>query len=273
MDLPKDLAREAVFCDISPNSFDICLVDSRVVFVKFRPNADKLMKEQAVRLGAVSYVAGADPLIVSVKSGSQPLEDGVIYTRRNLKVLTPNTLREYLEGEALPKAEKGGLKSEINPEKMKSRMAELGLSSSQLAKELGVSREMVRRYESGSSEPSLRIADKLMELFGEEILVSSRYSFIHLPENEYSSDLRRMGFEAEAPLQAPFDVIARGRELMIGVVEGLGFERKLGLLDRFSELLNAHKFVIGESEREGIPVIKPQELRSLGKKELLERFG
>jgi predicted transcriptional regulator len=271
MEIPKDIAREAVLCDINPNSFDMCLVDTRIVFVKFKPNADKLMKDHALKLRAVSHVAKADPLVVSMKSGSQPLKDGVVYNRRNVPVLTPSTLKDYLEGESLPKAEKGGLKAEIDHDKLQSHTT--SFPKAQLAKELGVSREMVRRYLTGESSPSLRITEKLVELFGGDILASSRDSYIHLPENELSSDFRRMGFEAEAPLEAPFDVIARGRELMLGIVEGHGFERRLQLLDKFSELLNAQVFIIGESGKDGIPLIKPQELNILGKKELLERIG
>ncbi len=272
MDLPKDLARESLFCDISPNSFDLCLVYQRIVFVKFRPNADKLMKDHAEKLRAVSRVAKADPIVVSLKSGSESLEDGVVYTRREVPVITPATLKDYLEGDSLAKADKGGFTAEIDHKKFKLQISSQGLSKAQLSKELGVSREMVRKYVAGESSPSLKIIERIIEIFGEDVLSSSRDSYIHLPDNEISSDFRRMGFEAEAPLQAPFDIIARGRELMIGVVEGFGFERKLSLLDKFSELLGAHKFIIGESGREGIPLIKPQELKALDKKELLERL-
>jgi predicted transcriptional regulator len=273
MELPKELARDAVFCEVSPSSFDLCLVDQKMVFVKFKPNADKLMNEHAMKLRAVSQLAGAEPLVVSLKSGSTPLDDGVVYTRREVAVLTPSTLKDYLEGESLPKAEKGGLKAEIDQEKLRNKMGSKGFSGSQLAKELGVSREMIRRYTSGKSEPSIPIAEKLVELFGDDLLRSSRDSFFHLPDNEYTSELRRMGFEAEAPLEAPFDVIARGKELILGVVEGTGFERRLQILDQFSDILHAHTFIIGTSPREGVPVINPKEFKFLDRKELLERIG
>lgn len=272
MELPKGLKDKSVYCDVCPNSFDLCLVDKRMVFVKFRPNADKLTADCSLRLRAVSHVAQADPVVVSLKSGSGNLEDGVLYSRRDVPVLTPNTLEEYVSGDSLPRADKGGLTAEIDNEKLTLQMSMQGVSRSQLAQKLGVSREMIRRYESGQSSPSLSVMGKILELFGEDLLTSSRDSYSPLPDNPVSSDFRRMGLEAEAPLQAPFDVIARGRELMLGLVEGFGFERKIGLLDRFSELLGAHRFIIGECEREGIPVIKRDELHHLGPKELLERL-
>ncbi len=268
--ISEGIRAEHVLCGIRPNAFDLCIVDTRVLFVKIKPNADKITPEQARELKAVSRLADAEPIMLSSKSGSRALCDGVVYTRRNVPVLTLETLQDYIDQKPLAYADRGGAKLILDPDNLRMVRGELGLSRQHVGDFVGVSAEMIRKYEAGESQPSITASQRLIDLFGDRVLSKHRVEYASLPETWISRFFKGMGFDVETPLKAPFDVIARSEHLLFGVCEGRKMEERIKLMERLSDLLDARYFILSEKES-GTNTIQKDELVQLSKEELLER--
>ncbi|MEZ0318733.1 MAG: helix-turn-helix domain-containing protein [Pyrobaculum sp.] len=64
---------------------------------------------------------------------------------------------------------RGFISAAIDGEKLRKAREAAGMSLGALAEELGVSRETVYRYERGEVEAPLRVVQKLIKLFGEDV--------------------------------------------------------------------------------------------------------
>src|SRR5439155_849633 len=71
--------------------------DDTLLIVKVLQNVDALNKETAHELLEVARILEASPLVVGERSGTGSLEDGVIYTRFGVSILSRRTLGEFLE--------------------------------------------------------------------------------------------------------------------------------------------------------------------------------
>lgn len=265
------LPAEKVICDIMPNTIDACVVDTEIFFVKLMKDAQKMLSQDIDRLSAVSRIAGAKPVIISERYGKKRLENGLIFQRHEVSVIHPESLEDFISSSLVVQAEKGGLKAHVDPVKLKEARLGIGLSLKSLGEQLGVSSEMVRRYESGEASPSLSIAERLVFLLSADIFTQPESKYATLPDNLFSVELKKMGMDSEAPMGAPFDVIARGKELILAIVEDDLIEKKIEVVNRFSQALEAKSFIIGESNFD-LPVVSAQELKRLSQKELLERI-
>lgn len=152
-------------------SFDLAGVGEKKLVVKFIKNIESLTEEQAKALMDASSILGAEPLVICER-GKEMLKNGVVYYRHNVPVMSFCTFLMYLYGEFLKFATRGGLRVPIK--NLREFREKEGLSKSELAKKLGVSVEMVRKYEEGSA-PSPEVAEKLREIFGEEVIAKPSF--------------------------------------------------------------------------------------------------
>lgn len=267
--LLSELDFEHVTCDLIPNVVDICIVSDRTYFIKIKSNADKVSESHTSKLRAVARVAQAEPVILSNKASSFPLKKGVIYRRRGVNVIHPKTLKDLVDDNQMVYADRGGHKMYIDSEKLKTARLHFDFTLSNLAEKVGVSTEMVRRYELDEAMPSAPVAQKLVELFGMEIITHPEQTYASLPDTWLSLEFKKMGLEVETPFTPPFDLIARGRELIIGLMGDKISEKKLETLEKFSEFLGAKTLVIGKTLCK-LPTIKKEELKNFSEKKLLE---
>ena len=98
-------------------------------------------------------------------------EQEVINDKGNVFEMNVNTFEKILDGEKvfLYKT-RGGIFVKINSKELKKRREEMGLSLGEIAQTLGVSRISIYEYEKEDSYVSIDIAEKLVEIFGEDIL-------------------------------------------------------------------------------------------------------
>src|SRR2546422_157583 len=75
--------------------------DDTLLIVKVLQNVDALSKDTAHELLEVARILEGSPLVVGERSGTGSLEDGVIYTRFGVSILSRRTLGEFLE-EGIP---------------------------------------------------------------------------------------------------------------------------------------------------------------------------
>ena len=99
------------------------------------------------------------------------VEQEVINDKGNVFEMNVNTFERILDGEKvfLYKT-RGGIFVRINSKELRRRREEMGLSLGEVAQSLGVSRISIYEYEREDSYVSIDIAEKLVEIFGEDIL-------------------------------------------------------------------------------------------------------
>jgi len=75
----------------------------------------------------------------------------------------------------------------VDGKKLRQRREEAGISLGALAKELGVSRETVYRYEREEIEAPAKIAQKLIDMFGEDVIKKISIDKVHVSAEELAS--------------------------------------------------------------------------------------
>lgn len=165
-------------------TFDLIIKDeNEMMIVKVMNNVGLLTEEGSNSLIALAKFLDAYPIVVGVSNRDERIEDGVVYTRYSIPIISPQTFFSYVRTGEEPcvRAGPGGFYVVIDSKKLKKIRSDRSLSLGEIANFIGTTRRTVLMYESGMSA-SIDIALKLEEFLGEEIL-------------EYASFLWQMGDE------------------------------------------------------------------------------
>lgn len=246
--------------------------DGHLLLVKVLQNVDALAEDAARELGALARTLGASPLLVGLRSSQRDLEDGAVYLRHGVRIVTPTTLDEHLlEGTPpLVHAAPGGFYVRIDGTRLRELREARGLSLGDLASAAGVSRRAIGMYESGMDsmvDVAFRLEEFLEESLvepvdpfappepAEKALAAPDLDRVEDPfEREVLRTLTRLGFHVTPTKKAPFQGVARGegrREtLLTGVGTASAVDRRAALLARIAEVIEAHgTFVVERRER------------------------
>ncbi|MCD6462052.1 MAG: transcriptional regulator [Thermoplasmata archaeon] len=140
---------------------------AQVLFLKILTNVDTFSEENARALMLLSSILGGSPLRVGERNGGGKMEDGVVYKRFGIPVVTPGTLYDYMiEGvPPLAFAAPGGLYVNIDGRALRRIRMERHISLGEIAEAAGVSRRTIQLYEDGQRgavvDVALRIEDYL----------------------------------------------------------------------------------------------------------------
>lgn len=210
---------------LRPLAFDVVARrDGQLFIVKVLTNVDGLNEPVANELRTVAQFLDAVPLVVGERSSSRTLEDGAVYLRYGVRIITLDTLGEYLrEGvEPLVYAAPGGFYVNLDGERLRSLREERGLSLGDLAQAAGVSRRAIGMYEEGMGA-MVEVAQRLEEFLDEALVVPYR-AFdaprepVPAPEiSEIASafeaavlrSLQELGFRVAPTARSPFSAITR----------------------------------------------------------------
>ncbi len=170
--------REAGFstserCYLRPRSFDLAARrGDQFLFLKILSNIDGLNERTALEIRRLARHLLASPILVGEKTRDQYLERGAVYFRYGIPTLSLFTLADCLLEGALPLvyAAHGGLYVRIDGERMRQIRLARGISLGALAKELGVSRRTISKYEVEDMDTSVDVALRLEEIFNEELI-------------------------------------------------------------------------------------------------------
>ncbi|HET6406012.1 MAG TPA: transcriptional regulator [Candidatus Thermoplasmatota archaeon] len=212
---------------LRPLAFDIVARrDSQLLIVKVLTNVDGLSEPVANELRTIAQFLDAAPLVVGERSSSRPLEDGAVYLRYGVRIVTLETLREFLEDgvEPLVYAAPGGFYVNLDGERMRQIREERGLSLGDLAQAAGVSRRAIGMYEEGMGA-MVEVAQRLEEFLDEALVVP--YHAFEPPAPEPTpaptaitdvgsafqaavlESLQRLGFRVAPTQRSPFSAITR----------------------------------------------------------------
>ncbi|MEM3852178.1 MAG: transcriptional regulator [Methanomassiliicoccales archaeon] len=173
--------------------------DRELLFIKVLRNVDGFGRETAEEMKSVSAALHGRPLIIGSHSGGGKLEDGIVYSRFNVPIMTVETLREELLEGVPPfiKAEPGGFYVHIDGEMLKRMREDMSLSLGSLAEIAGVSRKAIQMYENGM-KAMVDVAQRLEEFFNMPFVLPFNYwdeSETAIKWNEGLEEAE--GFEAE----------------------------------------------------------------------------
>ncbi len=149
-------------------SFDIAFAEERAYLIKVVGNIESVSSEQAEALKKSASVVDAKPVVLS-----ESVKEGVIYRRHGIPVMKSKTFLQIVRGKNVAVADRGCVKVPVKG--VKKHREKKGLSRGALARLVGVSKEMIRRYEEGEAHPSKEVAEKMVEILGKGIV--ARYEF------------------------------------------------------------------------------------------------
>lgn len=274
--LKKDYAVKT----LSHSCFDLVARGREHIFlIKVLSDANSLSKEMAGEMRRVATYMNSIPVIVAERAG-RPLNDNVIYGRFGIYTLTFETFRSCIEkNPQFIKSTTAGLTVSVSGDGLRQKRDESGYSINELSRRMGVSSRMIKKYEQENSEMTLAKAERLYDLFGEEVF---------LPVNIFSADRFRrepplvdnladicrkyteLGFDSSEFRRMPFDIIARNERETI-VTE---FERMNPQVQSISKMMDADNLIIFEKRRpdSDMPSISREDFLEIEKARELIRF-
>ncbi len=158
-------------CAIRPKSFDVAARRGKdVLLVKILGNIDAFDAATGAEMRRLGTYLNATPMVLGLRTRDEELDSGVVYFRHGVPVLSPDTAMDlFVEGvPPLVYAAPGGLYVNIDSDVLRDAREERDWSLGRLAKELGVSRRTVSKYEDGM-DASVEVAAALEELFDEPL--------------------------------------------------------------------------------------------------------
>ncbi|MBN1678100.1 MAG: transcriptional regulator [Candidatus Thermoplasmatota archaeon] len=266
-------------------SFDvIARRDKQLLIIKVLTNIDSLSAEDAEQLRVIANALDGSPLVIGLHSSAGKLEDGILYSRFGVPIISEATFHEHII-EGVPPfvyAAPGGLYVRLDGELLRRIRQERNISLGTLAEVAGVSRKAIQMYEGGMGA-MIEIAAKIEEFLNEPIVVPLN-PFSYTAEVERTlrtfeafkglnrdvfEMLREIGYSVVPTIRCPFDALASEQDLLLltGIGESpemaLRKARVVGNISRVTE----KKSVIFVHERpakediEGTPLITRDELR------------
>ena len=150
-------------------SIDIVAVkDDKKFLIRIRLSIKNINKEEANDLIKAASAIDAIPIIIN----NEETYENVVYEKEGIYIMGDRTFNNILKGssEVFILYKKGDFFIKINPKKLEQLRIALGLSLGELALRVGVSRRMIFDYERGISNVTLEVAERLVEVLGEDII-------------------------------------------------------------------------------------------------------
>lgn len=266
-------------------SFDlVARRDRQLVVLKALCNIDSLSSEDADELKVMASMLGASPMVIGMHSSSADLEDGILYTRFGIPIVSEGTFSDFmLEGvPPLVYAAPGGLYVRLDGDMLKELRQARVISLGALAEAVGVSRKAIQMYETGMGA-MVDIAGRIEE-FLDAPLVVPLDPFAYASEvadhfkglekfkgenKDIFEMLNEIGYSVVPTKKAPFEAFAKEEELLL--LTGIGedpqmTERKARVVGNLSRVTERKSVIIVQrktsaEEIEGTPLVTKDELR------------
>lgn len=275
-------------CDLRPVSFDlVARRDHDLLILKVLQNVDALSEPIANEIKLLCRFLNARPILVGVRAGTGILEDGVIYNRHDIPIVTPGTLEDHMLGGAPPMvfAAPGGLYVRIDADALREARVARDLSLGAMAQIAGVSRRAIQMYEQGMSA-SIEAAVRLEEFLERELIRPTDPASAYDPgrfqppqpekrdvdplEALLTKMLEGLGYEIRQTARSPFQALSSQAEDTF--LTGMGednplLRRRARIVHSVSRITERPGFFIVErttkTELHGVPVVTREELRQL----------
>lgn len=267
--------------------FDVAAQKNVLLLLKILLNVDSFQEEQARNLKIISNNLDAHPMIVGIQTRREKLKPGIVYERYDLPTVSLRTFEDLICNSIYPKIyrDRGGLYVEIDSDVLKDSRKRKGLTQRELAEAVGINKKAIYEHEKKKLRMLLEIAERLEQILDRKIIkpteVFKKYEEHGNPKNllekRIGNNLEKIGFRTDYVKQAPFDVFAKERSLVISDIEidrRKMIKHAADLKDFIKVVRKPAVFITHDSkeeEIEGIPVIKRKDLEEMDKKELIKK--
>jgi len=260
--------------------------DDILLLVKVLLNVDAFGKTSARELKMIAETLRGSPLLIGARSGGGPLEEGVIYSRSGVPILSRQTFREFFE-EGVPPflfSAPGGLYVKLDAETLRRAREQKQISLGALAEVAGVSRRAVQMYLEGMSA-TVDIALRLEEFLGEPLVVPmdpfaytrevadllTSFEDFERFERDVFTRLNRLGYDVLPTVRCPFEAFTRDREVVLLTAVTSTRERadaKAEIVSNLAKIVERDGVLFVERRTSrtsvrGTPVIGQEELRKI----------
>ncbi|MCC6043410.1 MAG: helix-turn-helix domain-containing protein, partial [Desulfurococcaceae archaeon] len=237
-------------------------VQNKALLLKVTENLDELSKQEVSDLKKVRVAYDAYTVIIAQRDEKGDLEDEVVYYKYDNVAVTPKTLEDYIvKGQkSLVAYIRGNYVLKINPEKLRERASESGISRGELADLLGISKKAVYMYERGEMHIVLEKGVKLASILGEDIFeefdifrdtrLHGKVNVGSMPRDEVENALYRVASTMRKLCisfsRMPVDVVLRA-EKPISIVKETGMDsnrEKVENAEKIAENTNTKLFII-----------------------------
>jgi len=287
-DSVKEVLTEAGFrvserCDMRPVSFDAMAKKGDTTLVlKVLTNVDSFNDMIGDEMLGVANVLGACPLTIGDRCGSGSLEDGAVYTRRKIPIMTLGTLREQFVDDLPPLvyAGPGGFYVNIDGEKLRESRLKQGLPLGGMSRIAGISKRSLRMYEEGMST-TVDVAANLEEYLGETFalpldpFVCPKDVAIDVDLGQFAGlegsvfrYLNGIGYTVLPTARSPFNALARYADTAL--LTGVGdYDKRLmkraHIMSSISDVIErpaviCTRRVKGRKNLRGVPLVSRDEL-------------
>lgn len=268
------------FCEYS-GCFDLAARRDKILLLKVLTNIDSFQESQANNLKVLSHNLDAKSLLIGLHTRREQLMDNIIYDRFSVPTVNPKTLENLLDG-VMPSLYRfrGGLFVEISPKALRQAREENGLSQSELAKSVGVSKKNVYEHESGKEKIVYENAKRMEKVLHTKLIVPLELKLPRAPETEpktsfeskISHDFKRIGFSTDSVYQSPFNMIAKDSEsLVLSEVDSnqKHIKKNLPHIKEFSKVTKKTAIIVTKEEINcDIPSLREKDLKELNSKDL-----
>jgi putative transcriptional regulator len=261
---------------LTQGCFDIAARKGYLMLIKSLINVDGLNEEQALSLRSISYFLSAYPLVVSVKTNRQFLNDEIIYSRFQLPVITPEMLSNILEQELVPamQSAKGKHTVAVDADALREKREELQLTLEQLSEIVGISKKALYEIENRRVNPMSDTVERLEDALKTDLktlykLKTAEKTYIK-PRNNFQSrvskEFSRIGIDNSAVYSAPFEIVGREKfSLIISLSKNsLKIRKEATVVKKLSSIFSSKAVFVAkickEQAVEGVPIVLESEL-------------
>ncbi len=260
--------------------------DDKLLIVKILTNVDSFNSENAVQLRMIADTLGASALLIGSRTGTGKLEDGVVYSRFGVGILTFNTLSEFLL-EGVPPfvfSAPGGVYVRMDGDLIRHIREMKRISLGTLADIAGVSRRTIQMYEEGMGA-TIEVAMRLEEFLGQPLVMTinpftysepaeedvSELETYHGFKREVLQHLGTLGYSLVPAARCPFDVFTKDRKtvLLTGLEKvARPLERKAMIVANISKVVEKDSVIFVDKRQVrynigGAPLIGCKELKKV----------
>lgn len=278
--------------------------DDILLIVKVLGNVDSFNKDNSKELQEIANLLQGSPFLIGSKTSTGDIEDGVVYYRYGIPIISLGTFKDFFIEEVPPFvfAAPGGLYVHIDGELLREEREKNQLSLGTLADVAKVSRRSIQLYESGMGammEAALRIEEYLKTPIilpinplacyaktEEEAThwIDSFESFEGL-EKDVFLRLNGLGYRILPTMRSPFDALTQDSKTLIlaSVEKRQGtLAKRARVVTNISKVLERHSVIFVEKCRkqslEGTPLIDRKDLKKMDSPDkvvelILERQG
>jgi len=277
-EIVKSLLSKRFKVFLSKGCFDVAAKKDSLILIKTLINVDGLNPEQALSLRAISYFVSAFPLVVSMKTNREFLNDEVIYSRFQLPVMTLKMFESMMK-EEVPciQTTRGKHTVTIDASTLRKKREELNLTLKELSELVDISKKALYEIENQRVNPTIDTVKKLESFF--EVDLKTSYHLKHSeptylkPKDDFRDkvckEFNRIGIDNSSVYSAPFEIVGKEK---VSLITGLSrntvrIKKDIDRIKKISSVFSSQSiFVVKKLEEkglEGVPIFLDSELSDI----------